>query len=1639
MADSVEKIKLLLEVSGDTKLLDKLTGNVPLRPKVDLQFSKDSIKALENLDKLSTKGFNAKLNLSLSRESSKLVANINDWASKGITAKVKLEIDKDSLKAIENLDKLKEKGFGAKFGLNIDKDSIKALENLDKMKTKGFDAKLKINIDKSSGGDYQKIEKLRTKGIEVKTSLKLTGKDYQFLKKLKDDGMLIKVRRSGPSESSRPSTASSIKLTSQEELNEREVARLNAAYLASQRERRARVDRELKTLFKNQEMNSPENLSRIAQNEAQSDARYAKRLFDITQSGNKFTYESPAIAARKSQLSAQTLKRLNDRDIQRSFNDETAYNSRLFKINQSANLARQREAQKIFDEETSYNSRLFRINQSANLTRQRDEERQLKASLRNQEKEAKEASRARKEIVLGAGLTLLEKGPLEALGSLAGGVVGNKFGPSGALAGSALGGGLASFTISALEKFTEGILRASEAGRSLESSILGIASVLQATTTVRSKDGSVLGTSEELKFQQSQATKIQKSARARLLPLGISGEREATLVQAIIAGAAQRGIQLDGEQAATLAERLGGAIQAQRPELLNNSSQLRRDIEDLLSGLPNRTVLSSLVKGFAPGLGKATSAEQLLRASSGLASFPESLKESKDNPIVAFQKFNASIDQFTTSAGDALNKALIPALNTLSEIVGDPNTLDGISSLSRGLGELVSTIITSANAINKARNESPVVGFILDTFDPLAPIKRNISDLNKATIEKDINNRKEKLGTRQVSPVESFFRKLLGEQSSQSEPLSELDKAELKLANLEDAKRLGKFNAFQDDPNRKVSKEELDKLIAQAKKDVEKASPISKTSSEVLKDSLLAKGFGEGSTFSKFTTPDFTNLPEIQLDILNESSDLITKGLLERLEKNSKDFTTKRNRLQKSGELTPEKQQELKETSKAAAEGFFKEANIERLGNSIKRSDVLESQFSKRRNQFDTSTSGGRVENLKDSLDGISEILRNQENTLKLAIDRKEEIVSDSKSSPQAVKESLKEAEGTILQASEKIIETRKKERDAIIALNEATLARTRELRESRVDPGTFQGRQELLNIAKDDLTGRLSNTRKNISVLNKQLETSTNPIEKLNIQSEIENQQITANRSKVGLVQNSKDQQNLVLDQAEATFNANNALKSFKTATEAAKDKMESLRDQLDQSKRALEDFDAETKLRSLGRKGKLLADARSAIRAAKAAGDSTFRAESLAIEAGISPFDLPEDSKGGLRLASDEAFERLKATIRQQDPKRVAEEEGQQRRSLVRNIRSVERDISGLPAEEFQRKFSTLRTLVGAQQQGLNIPGAKDFISGTSKELGINLPELTSLKALETTVPRDVSNISKDVSDILSHISDSNLKSGSKDSTKDSGTDTSSSPMSKKLGKSRTVSQSSPIFSPLAGFAEAPPIFSKTVGSDYEGIRQYEDGAEIPGFSIDGKQVFKNAPLDVVKSISPLAAFPAAFGMAEAPKIYAQKGKNSFDRFEVNPMLAGRIEANLAPPSTYSKKDDVFDQQLFGRKDYGFPTVFEYQKNPNYVRGDRAFGRFPTNAIKAGEIEAQMMMEDIKPLKSPSISKKSVSSKVSESESSKAPTAVKITNPTAPGGASPTGSMDQVVTLLSKILEATKQQPKHTGEEFRRAIDSI
>ena len=291
------------------------------------------------------------------------------------------------------------------------------------------------------------------------------------------------------------------------------------------------------------------------------------------------------------------------------------------------------------------------------------------------------------------------QGALSVGGSLLGSLVGTAV-PGGAAFGGLVGGALGASAERTIESITRALEKASEAGLSFETSILGISSVLQATTRVSGPGGEALGLGDQLSFQQGQARSIQKLARTKLLPLGISGDKESTLVQSIISGAAQRGIQLTPEQAATLAERLGGAIQSQRPELLGNSGQLRRDVEDLFSGAPQNTVLKTLTKGFAPGLGKATSAEDLIKRSEGLASFPETLRSSTTNPVVAAQKLNSAVDNLNTTVGDAYVTSLIPATNELAKALANPQLLDGAEKLGAAIGGVASFFtLASANLI----------------------------------------------------------------------------------------------------------------------------------------------------------------------------------------------------------------------------------------------------------------------------------------------------------------------------------------------------------------------------------------------------------------------------------------------------------------------------------------------------------------------------------------------------------------------------------------------------------------------------------------------------------------------------------------------------------------------------------------------------------------------------------------------------------------------------------------------------------------------------------------------------------------------------------------------------------------------------
>ena len=302
----------------------------------------------------------------------------------------------------------------------------------------------------------------------------------------------------------------------------------------------------------------------------------------------------------------------------------------------------------------------------------------------------------RNELFKELGLSLLGgNNPLEAGGRFLGGVAGSAFGPGGTLLGAGIGGAAIQGVEVVAEKLIQVFERLADTGLSFNSSLLGISSILQATTQVRSLDGSPVTLKDQLDFQGGKAKDIQLLARRRLATLGVSGEKESTLVQSIISGAAQKGIDLSPEQVATIAERLGGVIQAQRPELLGNTSQLRRDVEDLLAGLPQRTVLGSLVKSFAPNIGRANTAEDLVDATKGLSSFPTSLRGSSSNPVVAFQKFNAAIDQIATVLGDKFVRVLAPAVDRLATALTNEKFIkaldiagDAIVSFSENIGKL---------------------------------------------------------------------------------------------------------------------------------------------------------------------------------------------------------------------------------------------------------------------------------------------------------------------------------------------------------------------------------------------------------------------------------------------------------------------------------------------------------------------------------------------------------------------------------------------------------------------------------------------------------------------------------------------------------------------------------------------------------------------------------------------------------------------------------------------------------------------------------------------------------------------------------------------------------------------------------------
>lgn len=280
-----------------------------------------------------------------------------------------------------------------------------------------------------------------------------------------------------------------------------------------------------------------------------------------------------------------------------------------------------------------------------------------------------------------------------ALGGLSGGLPGIA---GGAIGGSFLGGPgvllgqtIISTLLGAGQQLAKTFESMTSAGIVYEHAILGIASVLNSSTRVTKPDGSPISLQNQLKFQESEATKIQLAARARLLPLGIAGEKEATLVQGVTTGLAQKGIVASPAEVALISERFGAATIAQNPQLLDNPTQLRRDTEDILSGSPQakKTAMSQLIRPALGGLENATTGAEMVRATAPLQGYSEALLNS-DNPIVALNRLQAAIDGIGTSAGDAKLKAEAAGINDLAKALSNPGVKDGVTQIATLVGVL---------------------------------------------------------------------------------------------------------------------------------------------------------------------------------------------------------------------------------------------------------------------------------------------------------------------------------------------------------------------------------------------------------------------------------------------------------------------------------------------------------------------------------------------------------------------------------------------------------------------------------------------------------------------------------------------------------------------------------------------------------------------------------------------------------------------------------------------------------------------------------------------------------------------------------------------------------------------------------------
>jgi uncharacterized protein YwlG (UPF0340 family) len=262
-----------------------------------------------------------------------------------------------------------------------------------------------------------------------------------------------------------------------------------------------------------------------------------------------------------------------------------------------------------------------------------------------------------------AGLSGLSSGR-----GLLGGVISGAVRGAGALAslatplgaaGSFLTSGVAEAVLTLSEHLFENISKGLEGlielGAQFQESVLAVQATLQFSSPVQGLNGQQLTGSQELAIQERRARDIIGASRARLAPLGIGGAGGATLVSAVASASGLRGFDIDPEKIAKLSQRFGAAAGVFNPQLLQNPAQLRRDVEDILLGLPQagRTTLGAAIRPVVNKVAFAKTADEVDEATKELDKFVQTLRDSP-SAIVQFNRIAGATSNTFTLLGDSL-------------------------------------------------------------------------------------------------------------------------------------------------------------------------------------------------------------------------------------------------------------------------------------------------------------------------------------------------------------------------------------------------------------------------------------------------------------------------------------------------------------------------------------------------------------------------------------------------------------------------------------------------------------------------------------------------------------------------------------------------------------------------------------------------------------------------------------------------------------------------------------------------------------------------------------------------------------------------------------------------------------------------